>query len=140
MQRKRNSHLLLRRSVKSAVHGADAGNQAQSNNSPGIGRHEPEGPSARMEGTSSNADDTDTKTSMQEGIVQIAPLEGRHTSIFSCLTVEDDVRSDNGAADNGSTVDQLLRQVARALGSLVSRLHICPATTTESILEGLTSL
>lgn len=89
-----------------------------------------------MQSSSGDTDDTNTKTSVHEGVIEVAALVRRHATILSCLAVEDHVRSQHGPADNGRTVQETLGEIA-TLRALVGRLHVRPS---ERILEGLLGL
>ncbi|KKA17378.1 hypothetical protein T310_8781, partial [Rasamsonia emersonii CBS 393.64] len=131
--RMRWRYLLLRRSVHRPVHRTNTGNQAQSDNSPWVRSHQTEGPSVGVQRPSGNGDNTNSKPSVQERLVQIFSLIRRHSTILAGLAVEDQVRSQHRSAHDGGSVQDLLAQVA-CLGHLVGLLHVRAA---ESILEGL---
>ena len=88
-----------------------------------------------MQSPSSDTDDTNTKSSVQERLVQEAALKRGHAAIFSGFAVEDQVRCKDSTTDDGRSVKQLLSKVASL--DIVGRLHVGAA---ESILEGLTGL
>ena len=90
-----------------------------------------------MKRAGSNTNDTNAQSSMQEGLIEIAPLVQRHSAIFSRFAVKDQVRDRNGAADDGGAIEQFLRQIPRALSHAVCRLDI---RALESALEGLPRL
>lgn len=89
-----------------------------------------------MQSSRSNTDDTNAKTSVQECLIQVASLVNGHAAIFSRLTVKDQVRCQDSSSHDGSTVDELLSEVA-TLHGLISRLHVSAA---EGIMEGLSGL
>jgi len=124
---------LIRRGVESSVHRANAADQTDTHDEPWVHRHKAIGPAARVKRTSSNTDDTNTKTSVHESLIQEASLVGRHAAILASLTVEDEVGSQNGTTNNSGTIDQLLSDVSRL--RIVGRLHVGSA---EGILKGLT--
>lgn len=127
--------LLVRRSVESSIHRADASDQADTKHEPRVHGHEAIRPSVGVQGACSNTDDTKSKASVHKSLIQEAPLVSGHTPIFTGLTVENEVRSQDGTTDDGSTVQQLLGEVT--LRDVVCLLHIGPA---EGILEGLAGL
>ena len=88
-----------------------------------------------MQSARSNTDDTKSKSSVHESLVQEAPLVSGHSAVLTGLTVENDVGGQNGTTDDGSTIQQLLSDVA-TLGT-VRLLGVGPA---EGILESLTRL
>lgn len=126
-------YLLVRRSVESAVHGTNAGNQTETGHSPRVGSHQTERPAVGVQRSRGNCNDTDSQTGVQESVIQVAPFVRRHSAILSRFAVEDQVRSDDCSSDDGSSVEQSLSKVA-TLGDAVSGLHVRPA---ESILESL---
>lgn len=125
-------YLLLRRRVVSRVHSADAGDQTQTDNSPRVRGHQAERPSVGVQRSSSNTDDTNAQTGVQERVVEVAALVRRHATVFSRLTVEDQVRHQDSPTHDGGAIQQPLGQVA--LVDLVSWLNVGAA---EGILEGL---
>lgn len=125
-------YLLLRRRVVSRVHGTDASDKTQTDNSPRVRGHQTVRPSVHVHRSSRNTDDTNAQTGVQERLVEVAALIWRHAAILSRLTVEDQVRRQNGTTHNGSSVQQPLGQ--GTLVDPVGRLHIRAA---EGILEGL---
>lgn len=126
-------NIVIRRGVESSVHRANAADQTDTHDEPRVHRHKAIGPAARVKRTSGNTNDTNTKTSVHESLIQEASLVGRHAAILASLTVEDKVGSQNGTTNDGGTIDQLLSEVSRL--RIVGRLHVVSA---ESILKGLT--
>lgn len=95
------SNLLVGRSVESTIHRSDAGNQTDTSNKPRVRGHETIRPTARVESSSSNTDDSNTKSSVHKSFVQIRPFVVRHSAIFPCLPVEDQVcRQDSSTNDS----------------------------------------
>lgn len=88
-----------------------------------------------MQSAGSNSDNTNTKSSVHESLIQEAPLVSGHAAILAGLTVEDEVGGQNSATDDGTSVQQLLSEVATL--SVVGLLHVAAA---EGIVEGLTRL
>lgn len=126
-------YLLIRGGVESSVHRANAADQADTHHEPRVHSHETIRPAAHVQCAGSNADNTDTKASVHESLVQEASLVGGHAAVLAGLTVEDEVGCQDGTSYNGGTIDQLLREVSGL--RIVGRLHVCSA---EGILEGLT--
>ena len=81
---------LLRRTHASTHHCADGSNKTNTKNQPGVGSHETVTPAVCVKGASSNTNDTNTETSVEESVVQVGAFEWRHTAIFSGFTVEDE--------------------------------------------------
>lgn len=81
--------ILIRASSHAAVHGADRPHEAKAKNKPRVRRHEPVAPSIEVQSASRQSNDTNAEASVQESVVQVAALVGRHTAIFAGLTVED---------------------------------------------------
>jgi hypothetical protein len=81
---------LLRRTHASTHHGTDRTNKTDTENQPGVGSHETVTPSVCVKGASSNTDDSNTETSVEESVVQVGAFERRHTAIFSGFAVEDE--------------------------------------------------
>ena len=75
----------------SAVHGCKASSETDSHDQPRIGSHEPKRPAVHVHSARSNTDDTNAEASVQECVVEVGALEGRHAAILSCLAVEDQV-------------------------------------------------
>ena len=72
---------------------------------------------------------------MHKGFVKERPFERWHAAIFSSLAVEDDIRGDDGAADDGGAIKQPLRHAAGVRArDLAARLHVGAA---EGLLEGI---
>lgn len=128
--------LLIRGSVESTVHGADAANETDTHDEPRVHGHETIRPAAHVEGASSNTNDTNTETSVHKGFVQEAPLVSGHTAVFSRFTVEDEVGCQDGTTNNGSAIQQFLGHIA-TLCRVEALLHVC---TAEGILEVLSGL
>lgn len=130
------ANLLLRRRIESSKHGSDASNQADTEDKPRVRRHQAIRPAVHVQSSSGNTDDTNTKTSVQESVVQVAALKWRHATVLSRFAVEDHVRNQNRSSDDGSAIQQTLGEVA-TLSGLVGRLHVRPS---EGILESLSRL
>jgi hypothetical protein len=81
---------LLRRTHASTHHGTDRTNKTDTENQPGVGSHETVTPSVCVKGASSNTDDSNTETSVEESVVQVGAFERRHTAIFSGFAIEDE--------------------------------------------------
>jgi hypothetical protein len=62
---------LLRRAHASTHHGTDGANKTDTENQPGVGSHEAVTPSVCVKGASSDTDDTDSETSVEESVVQV---------------------------------------------------------------------
>lgn len=90
-----------------------------------------------MQGACRHTDDPDTQASMHEGVVQIRPFVGRHTTIFPGLAVEHEVRGGYRTADDGGAIEELLRHAPGIRGRvLAALLHIGAA---EGLLEDISS-
>lgn len=124
--------LLIRGGVESSIHCANAADQTDTEDEPRVRGHKAVRPSVGVQGARSQTDNTKTKASVHKSLIQEAPLVSGHCAILTGLTVEDEVGSQNGTTNDGSTVQQLLGEVT--LRSIVGLLHVCP---TEDILEGL---
>ena len=81
---------LLRRTHASTHHGTDRANETNTENQPRVGGHKTVAPSVGVKSASSNTDDADAETSVQESVVQIGAFKWGHAAIFSSLTVEDE--------------------------------------------------
>lgn len=127
---------LVRRSVQSAIHGSNATNQTETNDNPRVHGHKAVGPSVHVQSSSSNTDNTNSESSVQESVVQEASFVRRHAAVLSRLTVEDEVRRQDSSTNDGGSVEQSLGDVATAVG-VSGRLHVC---ATEGILESLSGL
>ena len=69
---------------------------------------------------------------MHEGLVQVFPFKRRHSPILSRLPVEDEVRCDDRASDDGGAINKLLGEIA-TIWSIGGLLHVLPF---KGILEG----
>lgn len=83
------SNSLLRRAHAGTHHGTDGANKTNTKDQPRVGGHETITPSVAVKGASGDTDDSDTKTSVQESVIQVGAFEWRHAAIFSGLAVED---------------------------------------------------
>lgn len=128
-------YLLIRGSSKGGVHRANAANETDTHNQPWVHCHKTVRPAAGVQSAGSNSDNTNTKSSVHESLVQEAPLVGGHAAILAGLTVEDEVGGQDGTTDDGTSVQQLLGEVATL--SVVGLLHVAAA---EGIVEGLMRL
>jgi hypothetical protein len=81
---------LLRRTHASTHHGTDGTNKTDTENQPGVGSHKTVTPSVCVEGASSDTDDSNTETSVEESVVQVGAFKWRHAAIFSGFAVEDE--------------------------------------------------
>lgn len=81
---------LLRRTHAGTHHGTDGANKADTKNQPGVGSHETVAPSVRVKSASSDTDDADAETSVQESVVQVGAFKWGHAAIFSGFAVEDE--------------------------------------------------
>lgn len=131
----RSKYLLIRGSSKGGVHRANAADQTDTHNQPRVHRHETVGPAAGVQSAGSNSDNTNTKSSVHESLVQEAPLVSGHATILAGLTVEDEVGGQDGTTDDGTSVQKLLGEVATL--SIEGLLHVAAA---EGIVEGLMRL
>ena len=79
-----------------------------------------------MKTASCDADDSNAEASVQEGLIEIFSLKGRHAAIFTSLTIEDEVCGNNGSAHDGCTIYQSLCKVSSSLliGWLIGRLLV----------------
>lgn len=69
-----------------------------------------------------DADDPQAHPRVQEGLVQVAPLERRHAAIFSGFAVEEQVGADQGRANQSRADDELLSEIARVRPRRLVRL------------------
>lgn len=76
-----------------------------------------------------------TEPSMQKRLIQITPLIRRHTSILSCLTVKDQVNSQQRTTKDGTSIHQPLRQVTLCQWGLRCLCLIPPPALLERITE-----
>ena len=103
--------LLVRRGCECSIHGAHAHGNAADDDRPWTGSHQTVRPAGLVESAGGNADDTETETGMQEGLIEKVPLKGGHAAIFSGFSVKNDVRRNDGPSNNSGSVDELLRQI-----------------------------
>ena len=57
-----------------------------------------------MQGTGSDADDSEAETGVQEGVVQVSALEEWHTAILARFAVEDQVDGDESSTEDSCAV------------------------------------
>ena len=88
-----------------------------------------------MKSASSNTDDADTETSVQESVVQVGAFKGRHAAIFSGFAVEDEVDGKQGTTENSTAIDEALGEVSR--GSRVGEGRWLLISSTERVLKGV---
>lgn len=126
---------LIRTRSKRPGHRPDTRRQSHTHDHPRVRRHEPVRPPAPVQGARRHPDDANTQAGVHEGFVEESPFVRRHAAIVPGLAVEHDVRGDNGAANEGGAVKELLGDAA-AVGphDLAARLHV---GTTEGLLEGI---
>jgi hypothetical protein len=122
--------LLLRRAHASAHHGTDGANKTDTENQPGVGSHETVAPSVCVKGASSDTDDTNSETSVQESVVQVGAFEWRHATIFSGFAVEDEAGTESAflsvvqiwshsldgkksTTEDGTAIEKALGEVSR---------------------------
>lgn len=55
-----------------------------------------------------DANDGQAETGVQECVVEVGALEGRHATVRSGFTVEDQVCGENCAADDGAAIEEAL--------------------------------
>lgn len=90
-------------------HSTNRTDETNTKNHPWAGRHETVRPAVLVKSTSGDSDDTDSKPGVHECLVQVLALKCRHASIFSCLSVEDEVdRHERGSKDTGAIKKTLL--------------------------------
>ena len=86
-----DGYLLARVCCHSAIHSSNATNKSNAQHQPRVRAHEPETPAIHMQGARSNTDDSNTKASVQERVVEVLALKWRHAAIFPSFAVEDKV-------------------------------------------------
>ena len=79
-----------------------------------------------MQSTGCKTDDADAHPSVQEGIIEIRSLEGRHSPILASLSVEDKVDGEDGSPKDTGAIQQTLRQTT-GIGSKSSGLRVSSA-------------
>lgn len=127
-------HVVIRGRGAAAHHCSNASDETNTEYQPGVRRHETVGPAVQVECPSSNADDTDSESSVQERVVEVGSLEWRHAAILAGLAVEDEVDRQECATKDGAAVNQSLSNVAlcervRRCGGLIAALA--------ALLEGI---
>lgn len=65
-----------------------------------------------MKSASGNSNDSDSKSSVHECFVQVFALKRGHASIFPGFSVENEVDRDECGAENTSTIEEALLEVA----------------------------
>lgn len=103
---------LVRWAGHGTVHGTDRTNKTNTENKPRVGSHQSITPSVHVHSTSSDGNDTDTKTGVKEGLIEVGLFEGWHTTIFTSLTIEDEVDGDKSPSEDGATIDEALCEVS----------------------------
>lgn len=107
--------------VERSVHRADAGRKSQPNDQPRVRSHESITPAGSVQSPRSEGDDTDAQASVHEGLVQVFTLIHRHSTIFTRLSVEDQVCGNDGSTNQSTAIEKSLRQVSTGsrVGGLV---------------------
>ncbi|RJE17287.1 hypothetical protein PHISCL_10376, partial [Aspergillus sclerotialis] len=98
--------------IHRAVHRANTRSETQADHQPRVRSHQSVTPAAGVQCPGRKTDDPDAQTGVHKCLVQVFPLKGRHAAIFACFAVKDQVRGDNGSADQRSAVQEPLREVA----------------------------
>ena len=120
---------------KCAVHGSDTSSQADTDNDPGICRHESIAPAAAMECLRRDANHADTQAGVEKCFVEVRALEGWHASIFTGLAVEDEICGHESAPYECGAVEEALTKVGSIWrGDRASGLLIGAA---EALLENM---
>lgn len=86
-----------------------------------------------MQSASSYSDDSNTKTSVHECIIQVATFILWHTAIFTGLTVEDQVDGKKSTSKDGATIEKTLAKIT--LGNWIV-CAIAGLEAAEGLLEG----
>ena len=95
----------------SAVHGANAANEADTKNQPRVRSHQPVAPSVHVQCARCKTDNTNAESSVHECVVQVAPLEIGHAAILAGFPVEDEVDAKQSGAKDAGAIDESLPQV-----------------------------
>lgn len=107
------SNILVRVHGAGSNHRTNAESQTTDADNPRVGLHESVDKSALEHLIGCHADNTDTKTSVEEGLVEILALKLGHATL-SRLPVEHDIDSDEGAAEDGAADDELPHRLLAA--------------------------
>lgn len=125
----------MRRAGIGSVHGSDGADKTDAQDEPRVGSHEPVAPSVHVQRPGGDTNDADSESGVQECVVEVGALKGRHAAVFTRLAVEDEVDGQQSSSEDGATVHEALRQVATGGDGVVCILLV---TTTERLLEGVT--
>lgn len=93
-------------------HGPNTPYKANTEHKPWVSSHQPLTPPVGMQRPGRDGDDSDAKACVHESVVEIRALERRHAAIISRFAVEDQINSNQGAAEDAGAVKQTLTGVA----------------------------
>lgn len=82
---------LLRRAHARSHHGTNRSNETDTEDQPGVCRHQAVGPAVGVKSARGDTDDADTQAGVEEGVIQVGSLVRGHAAILSCFAVEDQV-------------------------------------------------
>ena len=105
-------NLLFRRCSAACHHRTDRSNETDTEDKPWTSSHETVRPTILVKCASGDSDDSDTKSSVHKGFVQVFALKRRHASIFSGFSVENEVDRDKRGAKNTGTIEETLLEIA----------------------------
>jgi hypothetical protein len=72
---------------------------------------------------------------VEEGLVEVGALKGRHAAVLASLAVEDEVDGDDGASEDGTAIEKALSEVSR--GGRVGERRGLLIVATEAGLKGV---
>ncbi len=88
-----------------------------------------------MQGARRHPDDSNTQARMHKSLIEERPFIRRHAAIVASFAIKQDVRGDNGTADDSGTVEELLSRAGGVRArNLAAGLHV---GATEGLLEGI---
>lgn len=99
--------VVVRGDGSSANHGREAERKTTNADNPRVGHHQSVHEAGLDHLASRQANDSDSQTGVQEGVVQILALVDGHAAIFTGLAVEDGIDGDEGTAKDGAAHEQL---------------------------------
>jgi hypothetical protein len=98
-------YVLVRADRTGGNHGTEAERETADADDPRVRHHQTVDEASLHHLPGRQANDSDTQTSVQEGVVEVLALKGRHAAVLSGLAVEDGVDGDERTAEDG-TADQ----------------------------------
>ena len=98
-----SEYLLVRADRSSSNHGSEAESETTNTNNPRVGNHNSVNEASLNHLSSRQSNDTNSETSVQEGVVQVFALVDGHAAVLTSLPVEDSIDGDKGTTKDGTS-------------------------------------